>query len=286
MSTIESSVTALKLSYLRFVSDSAPGLVLIGAVLIIERKNLIPYFGDDAALKAFAAAVLILLATPLGLLVNGAGNFCLGGVQEGIERRCFTAKSWPLKDTHKVLLIDRWKTYFKMQNGDWPRVVYEVDDLLEMYVPLLATSLDHVRALKRFSRSIGFIAMAGLFVAAGEYGAWAVVAILVGMATSLVRPRWQRCTRFMSGLFVLEAAVLVATGCWWLQPATLTVSLVLIAVGAIVLAGFVDFYQHGLTMLFVYQLLAKDDDGFEISAARVRDGLSVFVQSRAPQKGG
>lgn len=287
-STIEASLNALKLSYLRFVSDSAPGLILIAGLLVLQGNDWLPIaIPDDSGVRAFLAVVLILLATPLGLLINGAGHFCLGDIQEWVDRRCFEAKTWPIADTRATMLIDRWKPYFKMKNGDWPRVAHEVDDLLDTFVPHLAILLAHVRALKKFCRSIAFLAMVGLFVAARNYGVGAVATLLVGMLISLLVPRLKTTTRVLTGLFVVEAVGLLALGYWQHQKEltiSLLLALLLIALCAIVLAGFVDFYQHSLTMLLVYQLLANDDDGFEISAANVRIRLSAFVQSRAAQK--
>lgn len=65
-SAIEASANALKLSYKRFVSDAAPGLLLIGTLLILERKGRAPFpvLPNDPALQAVAAIVLILLAHP------------------------------------------------------------------------------------------------------------------------------------------------------------------------------------------------------------------------------
>ncbi|MGZ5441580.1 MAG: hypothetical protein ACXW5U_04065 [Thermoanaerobaculia bacterium] len=277
--TIEATASSLKLSYLRFVSDSAPGLSLVLALVVMDsygflEVSIIPHDTTD---KAVVAILVILLATPVGLVINGASHFLLGGTERWIDQRCFATTIWPVVDTKRVLRFDEWTRFFQITNAsDWPLVAQEIDEILDTLLPHLAALLDHVRALKKFCRSVAFLAIVAAFVAVGEWGAVAAAGVIGGMAILSITSssRWRDTAIAIVRLSF--AAVLILCG---IKSLSLTVALVLVGSSFVLLGGLVDFYQHGLTMLFIYQLLVHDGSSFRITPAQVRKRLLVFLRS-------
>lgn len=283
MNTIEASGNALKLSYLRFVSDSAPGLILVLVLGAMHINGLLPFavFPNDPSFKTFAAVTVLLLATPLGLLINGVGYFLLGGIQQYIDRMCFHGNWWPLKDSRTDLLVDQWTEYFGVRDHDWPRVVCEIAGLIETFVPELTSFLEPVRALKRFCRSLSFLTLGSMFAAAGKLGGVAAGVLFLGFTIRVVasgrRSTWPRA---MGGVIVGLGFVIACFGCSERSTA-LAVGLVLTAWTLIVLAGMVEFHQRALTMQLFYQLLMKRGETFDLAPDEVGKRLAAFVRTRA-----
>jgi hypothetical protein len=59
-------------------------------------------------------------------------------------------------------MMVEWSRCFRVGDDEWPLVGETVDELLQIYVPELAEALDHVRALKKFLRSVALLAVAAL----------------------------------------------------------------------------------------------------------------------------
>jgi hypothetical protein len=105
--TIEANASSLKLSYLRFIADSRPGLLLLFGLLVAETNGWLPFAltPKEAALRTFAAILAFLLATPIGLIINGIGHVLLGSIQTYVVRRCLTSRVWPIANTHEGLRV-------------------------------------------------------------------------------------------------------------------------------------------------------------------------------------
>jgi len=161
--TIEASGNTLKISYLRFISDAAPGLLLILIAVSLQRSgvSLLSLAGSGNELKALVAVVALLLAVPAGLVVNGASHLFLGGLQTWVNRLCFRVRTWPIYDTHRSSLTDDWSRCFEVEKEHWPLVGERVDELLLIYAPQVAETLDHVRALKKFLRAAALLMLCG-----------------------------------------------------------------------------------------------------------------------------
>lgn len=268
--TIEATQNSLKLSYLRFISDSAPGLLLVLGILLLDQNVKLPIIivPSDGALKAVAAVIVFLLATPLGLMINGISHFMIGGMQHWIAGRCLSSYAWPIANTHDILLVSRWKTYFDVTDDTWPGVAYEIDDLFETYMPHLAAVLDHIRALKKFCRSFALLLLTAILVVAGAAGVAAAVFLVMAILVALL-PK----TKKYHLLFILIAAGVTFYGCWP-DHIALAGNLFAAAIAAALFAGLVEFYQYGSVMLFLYQLFSKSDEpGVKLSAESVRERL-------------
>lgn len=163
--SIEASGSTLKIFYLRFISDAAPGLILIlVAVALHGRVSLLSMSGAGTAVKALMAIIALLLAVPAGLVLNGASHVVLGAVQTWVNQQCFRFRGWPMYDTHRSSLTTEWSRCFGLERKQWPLMAEIVDELLLIHVRQVAEALDHVRAFKKFLRSLAFLALAGLVV--------------------------------------------------------------------------------------------------------------------------
>jgi len=280
--TIEANASSLKLSYLRFIADSSPGLLLLFGLLVAETNGWLPFAltPKEAAPRTFAAILAFLLATPIGLMINGIGHVLLGSIQTYVVRRCLTSRVWPIANTHEGLRVRRWTKYFGIQERDWPRIADEVDDLLDTFAPHLSAKIDHVRALKRFCRSLALLALATIFVLAGRHGAIAAGVLLGTLIIGVVLNARDGSAR--TAALVVCSAETVLIGCW--PDHVLAASaLFAVAVAAICFAGFFEFHQYAYVMLLLYQLLVtREKKGAKLSAETVRAGLLEIVRSLNP----
>jgi hypothetical protein len=114
--------------------------------------------------KALSAVVALLLAVPIGLVVNGVSHLVLGSRQTLVNQLCFRIRSWPIRDTHRSALTEEWSRCFSVSTKQWPLFAETLDELLLIYAPDVAEALDHVRALKKFLRSMAFLALTALAI--------------------------------------------------------------------------------------------------------------------------
>lgn len=236
--SIEAGGSMLKISYLRFISDAAPGLVVIFVAIILHDRGVFSVFqcGMGKEAKALLAVVAILLAVPVGLVVNGASHLVLGPIQTRVNQLCFRVRSWPIHDTHRSSLTDAWSRCFSVKRERWPLVAETVDELLLVYAPDVAEALDHVRALKKFLRSTAFLALVGFLIRL-------VIEIPRLPHAALSVPDWVAWT-------------LLATSCL-----------------AITLGGFITFYQQVSGMMRAFLLCGMPQEQVTISIPELRQIL-------------
>jgi len=93
---VELSRSGIKISYLRFLSDSAAGQIVI---LIALAAYYFPVLGGplrhfhsgdvSTEVKVLVAVLLLLLSSPLGLAINATSWFVLSWLQVGLQRFWF-----------------------------------------------------------------------------------------------------------------------------------------------------------------------------------------------------
>jgi len=234
--SIETSGNTLKMSYLRFISDAAPGLVVILTAVVLQDRGVFQAFqsGMGKEFKALLAVVALLLSVPIGLAVNGLSHLVLGSLQTLVNQICFSVRFWPIGDTHRSSLTDEWSRCFSVGKVQWPLFAETVDELLLIYAPEAAEALDHVRALKKFLRSVAFLALVGL-----------VVRVAVEFSSAGVR----RVPDFVA---------------WALLAATVL---------AIALGGYITFYQQASGMMRAYILCGMPQDPTTITILELRQLL-------------
>lgn len=175
--TLEISKEGFKLSYLRFLSDSAPGyitLLLLGAAHSSGAP--MPFLGHtwlhaipsetSPQSQIFLFVLLFLLATPIGLILNAIGWFMLGPFQIWLIRFWFwlpTEISYLVAGTRRSMHADDINLFFNLQAASHPSTqgIYEqaqfYEEVLSVYFPNYYDRLEHIRGLRRLIRSLSVL---------------------------------------------------------------------------------------------------------------------------------
>jgi hypothetical protein len=163
-SSIEASSRGVKLSYLRFISDSAPGFVVLLILGYVWRDcPNPPWWVIHKEFRILFGVLSLLLATPLGLLINAVSYFLLGHIQTQINRICFLSESWPLLDARRSLMVNESIGHFGFTADNWEESNQMYGEIVESYRPDLSFRIEHLRGLKRFARSISFLSFIYFF---------------------------------------------------------------------------------------------------------------------------
>lgn len=171
---LEITPQGIKLSYLRFLSDSAAGYVLLMLVGMVYRLGLpFPFLGSISSVqltnegRIFFFVLLFLLATPLGLALNALSWFLLGTINVWLLRLWLflpRAASFLVISTRRSLHSENVVRFFglKEDKGRSNRLYEQAsyyESLLSLYSPLLYDQLEHKRGLRRFIRSLALLAL-------------------------------------------------------------------------------------------------------------------------------
>jgi hypothetical protein len=177
---IEISKDGLKLSYQRYLADSAAGFVVILAVLFVVSMGYpLPFFGHSLEslmklsdnVKVFIFLLLFLLAMPLGLLINGVSWFLFGWCQIYLIKIWFRfPEQWysPFFPTKTAFQYTELAKFFQIndQYEIQGKSIYELSELFEDYLSLFSPEKirsEHVNGLSHFFRSLAFLLFFSLF---------------------------------------------------------------------------------------------------------------------------
>ena len=164
---IELSKDSLKFSYLRFLSDSAGGYIIVLVLLLsfyrdypifgINLQNYRPLVSDEV--KLFILALLFFLSTPLGLMLNAISWFFLGGWTIKLESHFSDKNYFFLKSTRTSSLIDSWKDELGVNSNNWYSYSETIETLLIQFHPDIVSRYDHVEGVKILSRNLALISI-------------------------------------------------------------------------------------------------------------------------------
>jgi hypothetical protein len=267
-SHIEATSSGLKLSYVRFISDSAPGFVVLLLIMFGEGQRSQPWWASHKELKVLVATSAFLLATPVGLALNAISYFLLGHIQSQINRICFLSRRWPVRDTRRSLMVEESHAHFDFNADDWAERNDVYGELLETYRPDLAFRIEPLRGLKRFSRSISVLSFVCFFYL--KPGGWAaaicvavVVLLWLGMIYIVSRRGRPGKMRDEIGIVIVLAAVVlmvsaILTGVTWQTIDPLKdesfrrICILAVALFALLIAGMVDFYERAMIAMYLH----------------------------------
>lgn len=191
----------IKLSYVRFLSDSAAGYILLLLVGIAFSLRLpMPFVGTtwlkvipahlNPEDKVFLFFISFLIATPLGLTLNGISWFLLGALHVWLlsiwgkpliidapnnnqassieEMRLFInvalffVASFLITGTERSYHADKTIHFFRLGSTRTKRLYEQAnyyEELLSIYFPSYYAQVEPVRGLRRFIRSLSFLAL-------------------------------------------------------------------------------------------------------------------------------
>jgi hypothetical protein len=267
-SHIEATSSGLKLSYVRFISDSAPGFVVLLLIIFGEGQRSQPWWAYHKELKVLVATVSFLLATPVGLALNAISYFLLGHIQSQINRICFLSRRWPVRDTRRSFMVEESRAHFDFNADDWAERNDVYGELLETYRPDLAFRIEPLRGLKRFSRSISVLSFVCFFYL--KPGGW-VNAISVAVVVLLwlgwiyfasLLGRLGKMRHEIGIVIALAALVLMVsarlTGVTWqtinplINEPFRRICILAVGLFALLIAGMVDFYERATIAMYLH----------------------------------
>jgi hypothetical protein len=267
-SSIEASFSGLKLSYVRFISDSAPGFVVLLLVVFGGQQRSPPWWAYHKEFKVLVATVAFLLATPVGLSLNAISYFVLGHIQSQINRICFLSRGWPMRDTRRMFLVEESRAHFGFSAENWAERNDVYGELLETYRPDLALRIEPLRGLKRFLRSISFIAFLCFFYSKpgggmnAAYIALGVFLWFVWIFTASLPGRFGKMPHEIGIAIVLAVVVLIVaarlTGVTWqtIDPIVnepfRRICILAVALFGLLVTGMVDFYERATIAMYLH----------------------------------
>lgn len=162
----------IKITYMRFLADSAPGFLFILISIFLYYLYFqglgSPLENINPHVKIGILILLLLLATPLGLAINAISWMALNRFEQGIAKRLIRVKcgygfltgpsrlEFGFSLWHKIFLPNK-----PGSQNDYCLLYeyskhYEV--LLSVYFPGSLSETSHISGLAQFTRSVAFIA--------------------------------------------------------------------------------------------------------------------------------
>jgi len=167
----ELSQKGVKFSYKRFLSDSAPGYLLLLFIVIgyyypivgIRIQDLLnESFSLKSSLpketKAVIILLLFLLSTPIGLMVNAISYIMMTPIINFLEKRRIDKKQFWLSEWDNYALKICKKIYL-LNNSNWLDIVNIFSAVLKIHHKDIIESNSHTEALGRFLRSISLLVL-------------------------------------------------------------------------------------------------------------------------------
>ncbi len=193
--TMEISDKEIKISYRRYLSDSAPGFIIILALLVCFYLQL-PFFGVNiravlpeiiqSEILVFVLFVLFLLATPFGLVVNALSWALLEWMQGLIEWHIFIRFPALFKEHKTMYFFDEFKKeYVINSHNDWRKAVVLLHLKLFLEHDTLADLIEPVRGLTIFLRNLSFLSFLGIWAFQIPFGIGFVLGILFLAASAI-----------------------------------------------------------------------------------------------------
>lgn len=172
--SIEINNKGIKLSYRRFISDTAIGLSLIAIVIFIvsdswQNFNIL----KDATTsdKVFIYTLIFMLATPLGLLVNISSWILFGFFQYYLSKdiilKCDNMSpigNFIFYSTNNRYRISEMKKFYKLDKDNFYRIVKKIETFLDMFMKDSISYKENLIGMRIFYRNVSFILLIVSFV--------------------------------------------------------------------------------------------------------------------------
>jgi len=187
---IEISKGGIKISYLRFLSDSATGFTTILILYFhpLFRKYDIFLLNYTLEItgpeKYFLLILLVLLSTPLGLIINAFSWASLGWLNIRLEASCFeyfkkkidgdeisNNKSlyskfyyFFIESTLEKYSFAECMKFYKLDKENWYNKSCLIKETLSIYYPRMLVPLEHVEGIINLVRSVALLLILYLII--------------------------------------------------------------------------------------------------------------------------
>lgn len=259
---MEFSRYGVRLSYARYLSDSAPGFLLIIAIVsfyyLLKLQWLFESFTPDTEIKVGIFILVFLLATPLGLSINAISWWLLGWFQECITK-CYMKKI--IKESCQTDPTLTEKGFVFIRALYWPEWKYtsteNATSVKTVSIPPDPNKLFLIYSYTKYYERLLFVYFPNFYIQTGY---------LTGLSNLL------RSIAFMTSIIVIILLLLLCLfpGCesksdilfcqlknLGLMFGTIVI-LLLIFLGSIRAAGFLDFYSSISTLSYVHALVVEN----------------------------
>jgi hypothetical protein len=302
--TVEFGKDSIQLPYRRFLADSAAGLVAIAAVVLTYYVFGSHRLGAPTEVKIFLLFVLFLLATPIGFAANAISWIILGNAIALVERFCFTQTTADsnIFVTSHVALARQMQTLtnrFALNADNFRETGSLFRDLMESDILAKLAPPSNARELMIFLRSMALFAFVAAMVvlAATQTPQRHEFTVAVGLAICIalsfrVPSGWRRLSRLRLvlsiGLVVTSVVGVVLLVSNSSKP-WLPITLIVISVLAVLVAGIVDYYHYSYVLLHTYFALEalgiKIDGSADRSAELMKAASALFGEATKIARG-
>jgi hypothetical protein len=162
----EISKNGVNQSYLRFLSDSAPGILAI-VLFAVAYNSHYSFFGIDiirlvdnfGKLSTYQLVVITLLALPLGGLLNLGGWLMFGGVLGWLESKRLNANTV----THRIFDIEMISKLYGIDSSSWYQSCELIENVMEQRYANVTAIYEHVKGYDRLLLSMTLLTFISLF---------------------------------------------------------------------------------------------------------------------------
>jgi len=166
---IEFSKDSVKISYRRFLTDSAPGVFLVFIITFSLPTQNISFVFENTNISIFIGICLLLLSPPLGLCINAASYFLFDNLLNKIEKKLYYHEAWPAKETKVFLNFNEISNKIAPENqkDEYDLFIYFSNKMLHVLVMFyheFYSRIESIRAARIFFRSMILLTIISSFL--------------------------------------------------------------------------------------------------------------------------
>lgn len=162
---LELSKEGIKLSYRRFLSDAASGIIiLIGVILYYPSVIRVP-----ANIEIFVYVLLIILTIPLGFVINYFSFFLFSDLSNKCEVFWLNKNWFFIRSTKIAFEFEICEQFFNSGQGKWTKeywtfVTRRFEKVLEVYYPDHIERLESIVGIEIFCRNISLLSLVFIII--------------------------------------------------------------------------------------------------------------------------
>ena len=162
---MELSKEGIKLSYRRFLSDTAPGIIIL-IMVILYYPSVIQV---PENIEIFVYVLLIFLSIPLGVAINSFSFLFFGGLLNKCEVFWLDKNLFLIRNTKTKFEFDTCEDFFNSENEKWTKenwtfVTRRFEKILEVYYPNHIERLEFIEGMKTLFLNISLLSLVFIII--------------------------------------------------------------------------------------------------------------------------